>query len=56
MAVPGQVIHLETMGLTCLVHDLVEFCMASMALFEFVAFLFLGVGHELASMLMILLG
>ena len=56
MAVPGQVIHRETMVLTCLVHDLVELCTASMALFEFVAFLFLGVGHELASKLMILLG
>jgi len=56
MAVPGQVIHRETMVLTCLVHDLVEFCTASMALFEFVAFLFLDVGHELASTLTILLG
>ena len=27
IAVPGQVIHRETMVLTCLVHDLVEFCM-----------------------------
>jgi hypothetical protein len=43
------------MVLTCLVHDLVEFCMASMALFGFIAILFLGVVHELASTLMILL-
>jgi hypothetical protein len=56
MAVPSQVIHWETMVLTCLVHDLVEFFLASAALFEFVAFLFLGVGHELTSTLMILLG
>jgi hypothetical protein len=40
MAVPGQVIHQEIMVLTSLVHDLIEFCTASMALFEFVAFLF----------------
>ena len=51
MAVPSQVIHQETVVMTCLVHDLVELCMASMALFEFVAFLLLGIGHELASML-----
>ena len=56
MAVPGQVIHREAVLLTCLVHDLIEFCMASTTLFEFVAFLFLGVGHKLASMLTILLG
>ena len=56
MVVPGQVIHQEAMVLTRLVHDLIEFCTGSAALFEFVAFLFLGVGHELASMLMILLG
>jgi hypothetical protein len=55
MAVPGQVIHREFMVLTRLVHDLVEFCTASAALFEFVAFLFLGVDHELASTFMILL-
>jgi hypothetical protein len=56
MAVPGQVIHRETMILICLVHDLVEFCTASTALFEFVTFLFLGIGHELTSTLVILLG
>ena len=56
MAVPGQVMHLETKVLTCLVHDLIEFCMASVALFEFVAFLFLGIDHEFALTLMILLG
>jgi hypothetical protein len=56
MVVPGQVIHRETMVLIRLVHDLIDFCMASMALFEFFAFLFLGVGHELASMHTILLG
>ena len=56
MAVPGQVIHRETVVLTCMVHDLIEFCTTSMALFEFVAFLFLGIGHELALTLMILLG
>jgi hypothetical protein len=56
MAVPSQVIHRESVVLTCLVHDLIEFRTASTALFEFVAFLFLGVGHELASMLTILLG
>jgi hypothetical protein len=56
MAVPGQVIHRETMVLTCLVHDLIDFCMAFVALFEFVALLFLGVGHELVSTLTILLG
>jgi hypothetical protein len=55
MAVPDQVIHWEFVVLTGLVHDLIEFHMAFMALFEFVAFLFLGVGHELASMLTILL-
>jgi hypothetical protein len=44
------------MILICLVHDLVEFCTASTALFEFFAFLFLGVGHELALTLVILLG
>ena len=56
MAVPGQVMHLETKVLTCLVHDLIEFSMASVALFEFVAFLFLGIDHEFALTLMILLG
>ena len=55
LTVPRQVIHREAMVLTRLVHDLVEFCTASMALFGFIAFLFLGVGHELASTLMILL-
>ena len=29
MTVPCQVIHWEAMVLTCLVHDLIEFCMAS---------------------------
>jgi hypothetical protein len=55
MAVPDQVIHREAMVLTCLVHDLIEFRMASTSLFGFIAFLFLDTGHELASMLMILL-
>jgi hypothetical protein len=53
--VNGQVIHWEAMVLTCLVHDLVKFCTASVALFGFISFLFLGVNHELASMLTILL-
>ena len=55
VAVLGQMIHREAMVLAHLVHDLIEFCMAPMALLGFVAFLFLGVSHELTSMLMILL-
>ena len=46
MVVPSQVIHRETVVLTCLVHDLVKFCMAFMALFEFVVFLLLGIGES----------
>ena len=56
MVVPSQVIHQEPMVLTCLVHDLIEFCTDFAALFEFVAFLFLSIGHELTSTLTILAG
>ena len=55
MVVPSQVIHQEAMVLTCLVHDLIKVCTASIALFGFIAFLFLDVVHELASTLMMVL-
>ena len=55
LTVPRQVIHREAMVLTRLVHDLVEFSMASMTLLGLVVILFFGVGPELTSPLTILL-
>jgi hypothetical protein len=55
VVVPSQVIHWEAIVLAHLVNDLIEFCMAPTTSLGFVAFLFLGVSHDLVSMLTILL-
>jgi hypothetical protein len=49
------VVRWEAVVLAHLVHDLVQFCMALMVYLDLFAFLFLSIGHELASTLMILL-